>query len=83
MRLKSGIGSDSKEGQEGSDQNFVLGDCVWTVAIVSLTTGCGGWIAKKWKAVWTRYTSNNTTLVNIINSACNIRVAIGFKCRTI
>ena len=44
MRLKSGIESESDEGQEGSDQDVVLGDGVWTVAIVSSTAAFGDWL---------------------------------------
>ena len=46
MRLKSSTGSDSKKGREGSDQNVVLGDGVWTVAIVSSTAALGDWNTK-------------------------------------
>ena len=46
MRLKSDIRSDSEEGQEGGDQNVVLGDGVWTVAIVSSTAALGDWNTK-------------------------------------
>ena len=81
MRLKSGIRSDSEEGQEGGDQNVVLGDGVWTVAIVSSTAGWGDWIAKI--VVTASYTSSSTTLWNIINpGASNVAVATILKSST-
>ena len=81
MRLKSGIRSDSEEGQEGSDQDVVLGDSVWTVAIVSSTAGWGDWIAKIVDTA--SYTSSSTTLWNIISpGASNVAVATILKSST-
>ena len=81
MRLKSGIRSDSEEGQEGSDQDVVLGDGVWTVAIVSSTAGWGEWIASPVDIA--SYTRSSTTLCNIINpGASNVAVATSLKCST-
>jgi len=78
MRLKSGIRSDSEEGQEGSDQDVVLSDGVWTVAIVSSAAGWGEWIASPVDTA--SYTSSNTTLRNICGS--NVFVATSLECST-